>query len=191
MWERSRKFTVSLNDLNKSQWEYWPSRGCLNGGEVKMCHQKWLNFLATVQFSIIFWVQTYLIDKLYPLYPFTEVFMKLVSRWIDLEKTIVRGKSSKPETRTRSVLVDSFDLLTHSQFSSDAKELDPYTIFFTLLTFSLSIHYLICMTQDPYILSNTIVNLNWQYLTIDDREKSLFKRQKVNSNSENPVTCKC
>ena len=55
----------------------------------------------------------------------------------------------------------------------------------------LSIHHLICMTQDPYILFNTIVNLNWQYLTIDDREKSLFKKQKVNSNSESPVTCKC
>ena len=51
----------------KSQRKNWSLRGALMVGEVKMCRQKWLNFLVTVQFSITFWIQTTLIDKLYPL----------------------------------------------------------------------------------------------------------------------------
>ena len=135
-------------------------------GEVKMCHRKWLNFLVTVQFSIVFWLTNCT--------HFNPSLKCCSWSWspdeFDLEKTIVRGKSSKP--RTRSVLAHSVDLLTHSQFSSDAKELDPYAILFTLVTFWHTRYSLICMTQDPYILFSTIVNLNWHYLTIDDREKS-------------------
>ena len=80
--------------------------------------------------------------------------------------------------RTRSVLAHSVDLLTHSQFSSDAKELDPYAILFTHVTFWLTRYSLICMTQDPYILFSNIVNLNWHYLTIDDRKGTYLKSEK-------------
>ena len=80
--------------------------------------------------------------------------------------------------------------LTHNSPPTQ-KNLTHMQYFSLLWPFDYTRYYLICMTQDPYILFSTIVNLNWQYLTIDDREKSLFKKQKVKSNSENLVTCKC